>query len=214
MPRRKKDEALDVKFDTRAIRNKARSDGERVIDNENKVVHEIKAEGRDVFDNTAYVHIEIPGDKTCQVDRPATFCGGAPVVFPLEGKPNPDFAKGHCRAPHDERGNPRLEECDVHRFPDEWLAYCGGVEQMSGTPLANWGQIDPASLRELAYFNVYTVEQLSQLNDSNASRFFHLRQKARDFLTQENSKDKQIAAMAERLAALEAKAAVGKAAAK
>lgn len=209
MPRQKEDERLDVKFETRAVRNKARSDGEKVMDNENNVVHEIKGSGRDEFDNVPYVLIGIPGDKTAQIDRPVLWCGGVPQ------EASADSVKIRCRAPQDMRGRPRLNECDVHRFPDEWQAFRAGTEQMTGQPLSKWGEIDPASLRELSYFNVHTIEQLSQLTDSNATKFFHLRQKARDFLAADGAKDKQIKEMQERLMALEAKTGkVGKEAAR
>lgn len=188
---------LSVTFETRAVINKARSFGEKIVDNENKVVHEIKGSGVEEFDNVPYVVIGIPGDKTVEIDRPATWCGGHPK--PGDAK----ATKGKCRAPTDSRGNPRLEECDVHRFVDEWAAYCEGVEQVAGVPLTKLG-LDPASLKELAYFNVHSVEQLAGLTDSNAARFFHHREAAREYLDKDSAKDKQLAEMKERLAALEA----------
>lgn len=170
MPRRDSDKTLFVRFERIAKLNKARSYGEKILDNENKVVEEIVGSGKPEYDNVDYILIEIPGDKECVNHRPATFCLGKARLN------DPKALKAACRGP-------RIEECDVHRFADEFERYkAGQEEQTEGTSLRNWPGIDPASVEELAYYKVFTVEALSDLNDSNAARFFALRQRAKDFL--------------------------------
>jgi hypothetical protein len=177
MSRRNEDAALFVRFERKSVLNKARSYGETILDNENKVATKIEGSGKPEFDNVDYILIQIPGDKDCVPHRPATFCGGAQHIN------DPEVWRGPCRAPPDTNGKPRLEECDVHRFQDEWERYkAGQTEQTIGTPLRSWPGIDPASVDELAYHKVYTVEQLAGINDSNAEKFFSLRQRAKDFL--------------------------------
>lgn len=170
MPRRDVDKSLFVRFERIAKLNKARSYGEKILNDENQVVHEIVGSGKPEFDNVDYILIQIPGDKDCINHRPATFCLGVAKLS------DPKVLKAPCRAP-------RLEECDVHRFVDEFERYKAGQEdQTEGTSLRSWPGIDPASVEELAFYKVFTVESLSELNDSNAAKFFALRQRARDFL--------------------------------
>lgn len=207
MPRRKEDESLFVRFERKSVLNKARSYGETILDNENKVAHEIKGSGKPEYDNVDYILLQIPGDKDCVPHRPATFCGGAKAIGDPEAWAQP------CRAPADGLGRPRLDECDVHRFPDEWARYkAGQTEQTTGTPLRNWPGIDPASVDELAYYKVYTVESLASINDSNAEKFFALRQRAKDFIeaskktvgaqqfrSELDAKDRQLKAMQDQI---------------
>lgn len=171
MPRSPFDASLWVKFEQREVMNQAKSYGEKILDRDGKIVHDIKGAGHPVFDNVDYVQIVIPGDKTSQVDRPVTYCGtrdenGQIVDFPAQ-----------CRF------HERPSDCDVHRFFDEWKMYKDGQkEQTSGTSLKNWPGIPRGVVEELAYFKVYTVEQLAELNDSNAARFFAHRERARLYL--------------------------------
>jgi len=155
------DEALQVRFESRSIFNKAKSEGEVLLDLENKPVENTRvvAAGRPVFDDVDFVVIEIPGEKESIVERPAKYCGFEP-----------------CRAPHP-------GACDVHRFFRQWTAYKQGKsEQTQGLDLKKWPGVERSQVEELAYHKVYTVEQLALMSDSNAERFLALRTKAREYL--------------------------------
>jgi hypothetical protein len=216
MPRRASDSALFVKFSTQSILNKAKSYGEKILDNDNKLHEEIIGAGHPVHDNVDYVLIQIPGDRDNIIERPVTACDKK-----LLEPGTKLFRDCHARKNLDDR--PMLEECDVHRFFDEYEAFRSGKEeQATGTNLREWPGMDRASADDLAYFRVYTVEQLAELNDSKAAKFFALRQRARDYLDAAKKvgavtnvraeldardraaaeKDRQIAAMQEQIAQL------------
>lgn len=66
---------------------------------------------------------------------------------------------------------------------EAWKA--GKQEALVGTPLKTWPPIGAAQVEELAYYKIYTVEQLASVTDDNASRMgpiTELRQRARDFI--------------------------------
>ena len=73
------------------------------------------------------------------------------------------------------------------RFPRHWDAYekrTGGIEA-EGTPLNEWPMITRSQAEELKYYNLYTVEQLAQMSDSNAQNvqgFQNLKEKAKAYL--------------------------------
>lgn len=176
MPRRQCDSALFVKFSRRSILNEAKSYGLVHLDNNNNVHEKIEGANRPIHDNVDYLHIEIPGDRENIVERPVTCCD--PKVLTGDAKPSLG-----CRARKGLDDKPMLEECDVHRFFDEFTAFKEGQEdQQEGTDLKGWSGIDPASVEELAFFKVYTVEQLAAMNDSNVGRYLALRTRARDYL--------------------------------
>lgn len=180
MPRRPSDSALFVKFNRRPVLNEHKSWGHVWLDNENKVAETIEGANRPIHDNVDFVHIEIPGDRENVIDRPAMCCDKKVLSGELPLTPN-------CRARKGFDDKPMLEECDVHRFYDEYSAYkAGQADQQTGTDLKGWPGIDPASCEELAFYKVYTVEQLSEMNDSNVGRYLALRTRARDYL--ENAK--------------------------
>lgn len=216
MPRRKGDENLFVKFYLKAALNRSKTDGEIVRDNDNKIVYEIKKSPVPVYDNVAYITIQIPGDKDCVPDRPAEFCLAARETDPearAELFESLEAAKSQCMAPKMADGTPRLDACDVHRFLDEWEGYLKKTPSTGhgGMPLKAWaalGMIDPASVRSLDHENVYTVEQLAGLKDSAAGPFLALKAKAIAFLDKKKDSDsraeadelrKQLAAMQEQL---------------
>lgn len=176
MPRRPSDSALFVKFFRKADLNEAKSYGFVHLDNDNKVHEKIEGAGRPIFDNIDYIQITIPGDRENIVERPVTCCNKKVLTG------DEKLSLG-CRARKGLDDRPMLEECDVHRFFDEYSAFKAGQEQQTtGTDLKGWPGIDPASVEELAYHKVYTVEQLSEMNDSNVGRYFALRTRARDYL--------------------------------
>lgn len=52
------------------------------------------------------------------------------------------------------------------KFAEEYAVFKKGVEQtFSGTPLNQWPIITPALIKQFNHFNVYTVDQLAELND-------------------------------------------------
>lgn len=210
MPRREQDAALYVKFSRRSVLNEAKSYGAKILDNNNNVVEEIKGAGRPIHDNIDYVHIEIPGDRANIIDCPVRVCDKALLEPGTKLTPN-------CRARKGADDKPMLEECDAHRFLEEFTAFKSGQEHHeTGTDLKGWPGIDPASVEDLAYFKVHTVEQLAALNDSNAGQFHTLRQRARDYLDEAkkgaatinvraelDARDAREKALLERIAALE-----------
>jgi hypothetical protein len=77
---------------------------------------------------------------------------------------------------------------DFERFPKQYSAFKNQQDQdlASGTPLRVLPWIQLSQVKELEYFNVRTVEQLANMNDSVSSKFMGaqaLKQKAKDFLT-------------------------------
>lgn len=80
-----------------------------------------------------------------------------------------------------------IREDDKLRFPEQYMRFKVGQEQVTGTPLTEWPQITRAQCDELAYFKIVTVEQLANLSDQNAQRFMglhQLRDKAKKYLEQ------------------------------
>ncbi len=76
---------------------------------------------------------------------------------------------------------------DYDRFPMQYSAYLNKKDQDvgSGTPLKLLTWLTNAQVKELEFFNCYTVEQLANLADSAAAKFMGiqaLKQRAKDFL--------------------------------
>lgn len=92
-------------------------------------------------------------------------------------------------------------ETDKDRFPRHYAAFKNRVEQVvDGTPLEEWPAVTRSQVEELKFFNVFTVEQLAEISDSNAQNFMGiqlLRQKAKAFLEAAND----VGAMADKLSA-------------
>lgn len=79
-------------------------------------------------------------------------------------------------------------QMDIDRFPAQYQRFKNKAEQRytSGTPLKAVTFLNSAQVKELEYFNVFTVEQLAGMSDANAQKFMGfsvLRQAANDFLT-------------------------------
>src|SRR6266850_1684447 len=127
-------------------------------------------------DRNLFVKFEIPGDRGSIAERPVTACDKKLLATGV------DFSRFQtCRARKGLDDQPMVDECDAHRFFDEYAAFKSGQEAVpDGTALKAWAGIDRASVEELAYFKVYTVEQLAGMNDSNAVPFLQLRERARD----------------------------------
>lgn len=75
---------------------------------------------------------------------------------------------------------------DKQRFADHFARFEKNAEAvLQGTPLALWPQVGPAEVKELEYFNVYTVEQLAGMSDTAAQNFMggnDLKAKAQKFI--------------------------------
>ena len=75
---------------------------------------------------------------------------------------------------------------DNNRFYNEYVAFVQNRTQpLEGTPLAQWNQITKGESLELEYFNIRTVEQLADLNDTSAQNvmgFSTLKTKAKAYL--------------------------------
>jgi hypothetical protein len=79
------------------------------------------------------------------------------------------------------------DDADKQNYPREWAIFereeAVGV---SGTPLEQWPQIKRSQVREAKYFEVHTVEQLAELNDSVCQKlgmgFVELRNQAKAYL--------------------------------
>lgn len=64
-----------------------------------------------------------------------------------------------------------VEAADKTRFPDQWRRYTdSNAEIKDGTPIKLWPPVTPSLVRHFENFNIFTVEQLSGLSDSNAAQ--------------------------------------------
>lgn len=109
-------------------------------------------------------------------------------------------------------------EKDYSRFPMQYSAFLNKKDQdaTSGTPLKLLTWLTSGQVKELEFFNCYTVEQLANLNDSSATKFMGiqaLKRRANDYLTASkeaaplliiraeiDKKDQELAASAQALA--------------
>lgn len=79
---------------------------------------------------------------------------------------------------------------DKVAYPRAYLAFLRKESQhaVSGTPLAEWGQMKRNMIEEAKHQSIHTVEQLSALTDPGLQRlgpgWQELRQKARDYVAQ------------------------------
>lgn len=90
---------------------------------------------------------------------------------------------------------------DKRENPKEWAAFQDRREDMvSGTPLSEWPPASASFAREMAYFNVKTVEQLAGLADGEAMKMgMGIQEKAvaaRAWLQAANGNEAQIAKVA------------------
>lgn len=77
---------------------------------------------------------------------------------------------------------------DFQRFPKQYSAFKNKQSQegVSGTPLRAVGFLSLGQMKELEFFNCYTVEQLAGIPDAHASKFMgiqRLKTLANDYLT-------------------------------
>jgi|GEM_PF-1218161 len=119
--------------------------------------------GYSQFDDVLFVKIGVPGDGGNIIHRAATNCG----------------QRNRC-----ERQAPG---CDFHRFPRQYAAFHGDLDQQaaSGLPLGAWPAITKAEVAMLKAQRIHTVEQLAGVPDSalpNVGSVRGIRQKAIDFV--------------------------------
>lgn len=80
-----------------------------------------------------------------------------------------------------------------HRFKNTYKAFVEGTNPDNGTPLANFGDIDPATVEKLKYLGIGSIEALASVSDSSLSqigaRGRELRDRAARYLDT-NSSDK------------------------
>jgi hypothetical protein len=79
------------------------------------------------------------------------------------------------------------KEHDQRLYPREWDIYKRQeLTGMTGTPLEQWPQVTRAQVKEAKYFEVHTVEQMSELSDMSCQKmgmgFTELRTKALAYL--------------------------------
>lgn len=94
---------------------------------------------------------------------------------------------------------------DKRRFAkqyEDWKSR--GKVPLEGTPLEMWSWVNRGQVEEMKYFNIHTVEQLSEMPDVHAQKFMginQLRQRARVWLAQvkEGKEAAQVAASMEQL---------------
>lgn len=93
-----------------------------------------------------------------------------------------------------------------NQYPRAWEAYEKGMEEVTeGTPISQWNQASISQARELAHFNVRTVEQLAMVSDGNVQTmgpgYRQLRERAKQYLaaTQDDASNTEAAREAEQL---------------
>ena len=125
----------------------------------NRVVEDVEAtlrEGRKCFKSREYVRIMVPGDRSNIVDRPVQKTG----ILPSD---------------------------DTLRFQQQYARFKARQEQpmAEGTPLGLWPLISETLVEEMKYVNIFTVEQLAEINDSfvgKIPRGSELKRRAQEFV--------------------------------
>lgn len=79
------------------------------------------------------------------------------------------------------------DENDKQRFPNAWAKHQNSEAKANeGTPLEQWPQITRSLLKECKYFEIHTVEALSNISDAHVAKlgmgFGELRTKAKAWL--------------------------------
>lgn len=84
--------------------------------------------------------------------------------------------------------NKKVTDEHKHRWPGIYKQFKDDAEQrMEGTPLSEWSQLTASRIAELKALNIYTVEALSEVSDTNLQNLGmgarDLVQKAKKWLT-------------------------------
>jgi hypothetical protein len=83
-----------------------------------------------------------------------------------------------------------VQDCDKIRWPESWKKFSesgkGGIEDIDGTPIAEWAQATAGQVKTLKSSEVHTVEQFAELPDvylqGMGSGMTDLRNKARVYV--------------------------------
>lgn len=115
------------------------------------------AEGRKCFRDAEYVKVMVAGERLPAADREVQRTG----ILPSD---------------------------DRMRWPKQYARFKTQQEQPAheGTPLGLWPGLPGALVEELKFLNIYTVEQLAELNDTHVGKIPNgqlLKRKAAEFIT-------------------------------
>lgn len=107
-----------------------------------------------------------------------------------------------------------VRQTDIDRFPEHYKRFLARQDQEvhEGTPLAEWPGVTRAQVEEMKFFNVFTVEQLANMSDTNSGNFMglqNLKAKAKDYIeaAAKNASAEALLAAEKRNEELEAKLA-------
>jgi hypothetical protein len=116
---------------------------------------ESERQGRPIYKETPYIHIDFPGDRTKTIDRPVDMDGAG-------DRPS-----------------------DPDRFPRQWESFKNKQEQVQdGFSITEWPPLSRSQALELKGAKIHTVEQLAALPDAAlvGLGWRELREKAKFFL--------------------------------
>jgi hypothetical protein len=115
------DSGLFAEFRTEAVQNLAKT----------------RDEGRPIFEDTPFITIHFPGDKTKRIDRPVKL--------------------------DDDVDGPS----DLNRFPKQWARFKANEEQAAdGLPVQQWPVLSKSQALELKAMGIHTVEQMAALPET------------------------------------------------
>lgn len=113
-------------------------------------------------------------------DKTATLKEGRPIFKEVE------YVEIRVRGARDPQACRPATYADKQRFPRHYEAFQKRIElPESGTPLAQWPQINRSQVEEMAFLGVKTVEQLVELSDGHAAKFrngYSLKRLAKEFM--------------------------------
>jgi hypothetical protein len=123
-----------------------------------------------------------------------------------------DFIEIHQPGNKDSVIDRKAYPVDIERFARHYEAYKartkGDGVHIEGTPLVEWPGITRSQAEELKFFNVYSVEQLAGMSDSNAQNIMGIQSlKAAAKLWLEKASDKQLQEAQDEIAQLKAQMA-------
>jgi hypothetical protein len=114
-------------------------------------------------------------------NKPKSLAEGRPIFDDAE------YVEIHAGGDKLSIPNKPVTEEHRRRWPRQYAAFKNGQNQdmASGTPLSEWPSMSRSQVEELAYFKIFTVEQLANASDGNLQMVGPLqsmKSKAKDFL--------------------------------
>jgi hypothetical protein len=113
-------------------------------------------------------------------DKAATQAQGRPIFKELE------YIEIRVPGKRDAQACRRATDMDKQRFPRHYEAFKNRTQEPeTGTPLAEWPQINRSQVEMLAFLSIKTVEQLAAASDTNIGSQmggYALKQRAADWL--------------------------------